>query len=197
LDFLLKPLVVVPWGKVESQLLGSLEDHSFGEAEMEDFTKEFDMVEGLVPEGPDGRGHRNFIKMLVNAVMSFSVDSDTNQMIVRSHEADVRDTNFSDCELLLRKYINNEDDRIEALFVLADIFRKKHENNATLIKEVFSELYELSIMEIPTFQRWIKLRSAEKLENFPVISAATKSFYDALEEEVKLNNEKLKSPEQA
>ena len=52
-------------------------------------------------------------------------------MIVRSHEADVRDTNFSDCELLLRKYIDNEDDRIEALFVLADIFRKKHENNAS------------------------------------------------------------------
>jgi len=197
LDFLLKPLVVVPWGKVETQLLGSLEDHTFGEAEMEDFTKEFDMVESTVPEGPDGRGHRNFIKMLVSAVMSFSVDSDTNQMIVRSHEADVRDTNFSDCELLLRKYIDNEDDRIEALFVLADIFRKKHENNATLIKEVFSELYELSIMEIPTFQRWIKLRSAEKLENFAVISAATKSFYDALDEEVKLNNEKSKSPVQA
>jgi hypothetical protein len=141
----LKPLVVVPWGKVETQLLGSLEDHTFGEAEMEDFTKEFDMVESTVPEGPDGRGHRNFIKMLVSAVMSFSVDSgkirffnksshvslDTNQMIVRSHEADVRDTNFSDCELLLRKYIDNEDDRIEALFVLADIFRKKHENNAS------------------------------------------------------------------
>ena len=72
---MLKPLVVVPWGKVESQLLGSLEAHSFGEAEIEDFTKEVDMVEELVPEGPDGRGHRNFIKMLVNAVMSFSVDS--------------------------------------------------------------------------------------------------------------------------
>ena len=43
-----------------------------------------------------------------------------------------------------------------------------------MIKEVFSELYELSIMEIPTFQRWIKLRSAENLENFAVISAATK-----------------------
>ena len=141
---MLKPLVVVPWGKVESQLLGSLEDHTFGEAEMEDFTKEFDLVEGMVPEGPDGRRHRNFIKMLVNAVMSFSVDSgmifslkggliisDSNQLILRSHEADVRDTNFSDCELLLRKYIDNEDDRIEALFVLADIFRKKHENNAS------------------------------------------------------------------
>ena len=48
LDFLLKPLVVVPWGKVESQLLGSLEDHTFGEAEMEDFTKEFDLVEGMM-----------------------------------------------------------------------------------------------------------------------------------------------------
>ncbi|CAG5105893.1 Oidioi.mRNA.OKI2018_I69.chr1.g2544.t3.cds [Oikopleura dioica] len=197
LDFLLKPLVVVPWGKVESQLIGSLEDHTFGEAEMEDFSKEFDMLEEMVPEGPDGRGHRNFIKVLVNGVMTFSVDSDTNQLIVRSHEGDVRDTNFSDCEVLLRKYIDNEDDRIETLFVLSDIFRKKHENNATLIKEVFSELYELSIMEIPTFQRWIKLRSAEKLENFAVISAATKSFYDALEEEVKLNNEKSKSPTQA
>ena len=75
LDFLLKPLVVVPWGKVESQLIGSLEDHTFGEAEMEDFSKEFDMLEEMVPEGPDGRGHRNFIKVLVNGVMTFSVDS--------------------------------------------------------------------------------------------------------------------------
>ena len=81
---MLKPLVVVPWGKVESQLLGSLEDHTFGEAEMEDFTKEFDLVEGMVPEGPDGRRHRNFIKMLVNAVMSFSVDSGKNFFIERS-----------------------------------------------------------------------------------------------------------------
>ncbi|CBY15255.1 unnamed protein product [Oikopleura dioica] len=187
--------VVVPWAMVESQLLGSLEAHSFGKAEMEDFTQEFDIVKRLVPEGPDGRVHPNFIKVLVNAVMSFAVDSHTNQIIVRSDEADVRDTNFSDCELLMRKYINNEDDRIEALFVFADIFRKKHENNPKLIKEVFSELYELSIIEIPTFQRWIKLRKAEKLENFPVIFAATKTFYDALEEEVKLNNEKLKPPE--
>jgi hypothetical protein len=141
---LLKPLVVVQWGKVESQLLSSLKDHNFGEAEMEDFTKEFDMVKVMVPEGPDGRGHRKFIKMLISAVMNFSVDSgmitfliksshvsvETNQMIVRSDEADVRDTNFSDCELLLRKYIDNEDDRIEALFVLSDIIRKNYENNA-------------------------------------------------------------------
>ena len=61
----------------------------------------------------------------------FRTASDTNQLIVRSHEADVRDTNFSDCEVLLRKYIDNEDDRIEVLFQLADIFRKKHENNAS------------------------------------------------------------------
>lgn len=72
---MLKPLVVVPWGKVESQLLGSLEDHTFGEAEEENFTKEFDLLEEMVPEGPDGRGNRNFIKMLVSSVMSFSVDS--------------------------------------------------------------------------------------------------------------------------
>ena len=42
------------------------------------------MVEGMVPEGPDGRGHRNFVKMLISAVMSFSVDSGMVSFLIKS-----------------------------------------------------------------------------------------------------------------
>ncbi|CBY37871.1 unnamed protein product, partial [Oikopleura dioica] len=101
LDFLLKPLVIVSWDKVESQLLGSLEDHTFRDWFLKDQTDE---------DTP------TLSKCLSMRSCASPSTLTRTKMIVRIHEADVRDSNFSDCELLLRKYIVNEDDRIEALF---------------------------------------------------------------------------------
>ena len=51
-----------------------LEDHEFEGEDPDDFSKEFDFVEKMVPPGRDGRDSYNFVQVIVNAAMTFSVD---------------------------------------------------------------------------------------------------------------------------
>merc|ERR1712228_972758 len=125
--------------------------------------------------------------MGINAVMAFAV-GENNNLITRvsgNQKDDQKDTNLSDCELLLRKFLDSPAAQMEILYTLAEIF-DKYENNATLIKETFNELYEISVIDIDAFMTWkdrIQEKGAPTL-NYPVIIAATKSFYDALLEEI-------------
>ena len=51
-----------------------LEDHEFEGEDPDDFSKEFDFVEKMVPPGRDGRDSYNFVQVIVNAAMTYSVD---------------------------------------------------------------------------------------------------------------------------
>ena len=133
-----------------------LEDHEFEGEDPDDFSKEFDFVEKMVPPGRDGRDSYNFVQVIVNAAMTYSVDkgsyyflqvfwnfypcfyqSKLNFFLLERHMLIRRDmteegseTRLSDCELLLRKYLDNKIAQIDTLFVLAQFF-EKHNNNAS------------------------------------------------------------------
>ena len=75
LSYLTEELVIIDWASIESGLVKMLNEHDFStDAAGEDFSKEYDFLEGKVPNTQDGRGSLNFIKVIVNAVMAFSTE---------------------------------------------------------------------------------------------------------------------------
>lgn len=193
LAYLLEPYVEIQWAATERGLREMLKEHDFskyGEIDP-DFSKEFDFVESKVPEGREGRLNVKFTRVIINAVISYAVN-EKNNLITRTEGSDgAKETNLSDCELLLRKYLDGTYAQLDTLDILADLFHDKYDNNATLIKETFNELYEIRVIDIDAFMKWKVDPSAQKRENYAVIIAATKSFYDALQEE-KNEEEKAK-----
>jgi len=50
-------------------------------------------------------------------------------------------------------------------------------------------LYEIRVIDIAAFMSWKQDKQAKTMNNYPVIIAATKSFYDALSTEEKEGNQ--------
>ena len=142
LAFLLEPLVIIDWPQIEKDLVKLLEEHDFStDATAEDFTKEFNFLESKVPQGPDGRGNPCFVRVIVNAVMAYSTQSefsylfqalpnklshsnsliidDGNNVSMKKTDGDLALTN---CDLLLRKYAEHENAKLDTLFILAELF---------------------------------------------------------------------------
>ena len=118
-------------------------------------------------------------------------------LIRRDITEEASETKLSDCELLLRKYLDTKYAQIDTLFVLAQVF-ERHDNNASklsrlvnlcqiesgtreldiylfilaLVKETFNELYEINVIDIEAFMRWKDVGKNES--NYPIILAATK-----------------------
>ena len=97
------------------------------------------------------------------------------------------DVALADCGLLLQKYLDDSNRQIDALFILADLFNR-YENNQgntelllsllyihvlVVVNETFRALYEISVIEISTFEQWKGLEKATKLKNYPLIITAT------------------------
>jgi len=80
--------------------------------------------------------------------------------------------------------LDDSNRQIDALFILADLFNR-YDNNQVVVNETFRALYEISVIEISTFEQWKGLEQATKLKNYPLIITATTKFYEALEEEKK------------
>ena len=101
------------------------------------------------------------------------------------------DVALADCGLLLQKYLDDSNRQIDALFILADLFNR-YENNQgktgillsfmfililVVVNETFRALYEISVIEISTFEQWKGLEQATKLKNYPLIITATTLVY--------------------
>lgn len=180
LAWLLEPLVRVNWGEVEHGLTEILQKHDFTtDTSANDFNKEFDFLEEKVPLGPDGRGNLFFTQVVVTAVMNYSVIRESDNWKLKASGDDVA---LADCGLLLQKYLDDSNRQIDALFILADLFNR-YDNNQVVVNETFRALYEISVIEISTFEQWKGLEQATKLKNYPLIITATTKFYEALEEE--------------
>jgi hypothetical protein len=146
-----------------------------------DFNKEFDFLEEKVPLGPDGRGNLFFTQVVVTAVMNYSVLREGDNWKLKESGDDVA---LADCGLLLQKYLDDSNRQMDALFILADLFNR-YDNNTVVVNETFRALYEISVIEITTFEQWKGLEQAKKLKNYPLIITTTLKFYEALEEEKK------------
>ena len=52
-----------------------LNEHDFStDAAAEDFTKEYDFINSMVPDTADGRSHIFFVRVIVSAVMKYSTE---------------------------------------------------------------------------------------------------------------------------
>ena len=74
--------------------------------------------------------HNKFIKLEISTkILTFYFLAKKN-LIVRQDTKEGSDTNLSDCELLLRKYLDGKYAQLDTLFIVADILNV-HENNAS------------------------------------------------------------------
>ena len=96
------------------------------------------------------------------------------------------DLALTNCDLLLRKYAEHENAKLDTLFILAELFADYKNNQGevflfetflnpflVVIKDTFVALYETEVIDEAVFKKWMDLRHAQELENYAVIKAST------------------------